>query len=120
MVLEVLHQLANDVFVWIGFGTLAGLFAKAILPGRDSGGTVATVLMGVGGTAVGLGLVALFFDRKHVTPLSGLGFVAGTFGAVFILLFHRLLSGRFFREEGTGVGVSAPRARKRVLTINRE
>ncbi len=43
-------QLANDVLVWIGFGTVVGLLAKGIMPGRDPGGAIATVLMGIGGT----------------------------------------------------------------------
>ena len=31
------HQWANDVLVWIGFGTVVGLLAKAIMPGREFG-----------------------------------------------------------------------------------
>ena len=36
----------NDILVWIGFGILVGLLAKAIMPGRDPGGAVTTLLMG--------------------------------------------------------------------------
>lgn len=32
---EPFQQWANDVLVWIGFGTLVGLLAKTIMPGRD-------------------------------------------------------------------------------------
>ena len=44
--------LANEFLTWIGFGTLSGLTAKAIMPGRDPGGAVATLLMGIGGNAI--------------------------------------------------------------------
>jgi len=37
-------------WAWVGFGTIVGLMAKAIMPGRDPGGAVATLSMGVGGT----------------------------------------------------------------------
>ncbi|HEY4760243.1 MAG TPA: hypothetical protein VIH42_06665 [Thermoguttaceae bacterium] len=47
---EQVQQWANTVLVWVGFGTLVGLLAKAIMPGRDPGGAVATLLMGIGGT----------------------------------------------------------------------
>ncbi len=45
-------HLVNDVLVWIGFGTIIGLLAKGIMPGRDPGGAIATVLMGIGGTVL--------------------------------------------------------------------
>src|SRR4051812_39227115 len=101
--MEQLAHWANDILLWVGFGTLAGLTAKALLPGKDSGGTVATLLMGIGGTVIGSGLVALVWSGKRVTPLSVLGFLAATGGATILLMFHRLLAGRFFHEEGTGL-----------------
>jgi hypothetical protein len=36
------QQWVNDGFVWIGFGTVSGLMAKAIMPGRDPGGAIVT------------------------------------------------------------------------------
>ncbi len=53
-------HIANDVLSWVGFGTLAGLAAKAIMPGRDPGGAVATVLIGIGGTFIGGGVLMYF------------------------------------------------------------
>ena len=54
--LAAVQQTCNDILTWIGFGTLTGLLAKAIMPGRDPGGTVATLMMGIGGTVIGAGL----------------------------------------------------------------
>jgi uncharacterized membrane protein YeaQ/YmgE (transglycosylase-associated protein family) len=95
---HVFQQWANDILVWIGFGTLVGLLAKAIMPGRDPGGPVATLLMGIGGTVIGCGLVSYFSQGQRVTPISPLGFAVATGGAFIILFFYRLLGGKIFPE----------------------
>jgi len=58
--MEQMHILAQDVLMWVGFGTLVGLVAKAIMPGRDPGGAVATLLMGIAGTVLGCALLSYF------------------------------------------------------------
>jgi uncharacterized membrane protein YeaQ/YmgE (transglycosylase-associated protein family) len=99
---------ANDILVWVGFGTLVGLLAKAIMPGRDPGGAVATLMVGIGGTIIGCGTLMYFYDGKRITPISPLGFLVGTAGAFILLFFYRLLSGYFFLE---GDQVASPRRR---------
>ncbi|MEX2188401.1 MAG: GlsB/YeaQ/YmgE family stress response membrane protein [Pirellulales bacterium] len=99
---EVARQWANDILVWIGFGTLAGLLAKAIMPGRDPGGAVATLAMGIGGVVIGCGTLSFFYDGPRVTPISPIGFLVATAGAFILLFFYRLLGGRFFREGDRG------------------
>src|SRR5262249_35926213 len=98
---EVARQWAESVLLWIGFGTVVGLMAKAIMPGRDHGGTIATLFMGIGGTVIGSAVLAYFWEGQKVSPLSPLGFVVATGGAFILLFFHRLLGGYFFRESGT-------------------
>jgi uncharacterized membrane protein YeaQ/YmgE (transglycosylase-associated protein family) len=89
---------ANTALIWVGFGTLVGLLAKAIMPGRDPGGAVVTLALGIGGTIIGCGTVT-FFDKAHViTPLSPVGFLVSTGGAFVMLSLYRLLAGRFFVE----------------------
>src|SRR5262245_12433503 len=95
---DAVQQAANDLLVWVGFGTLVGLLAKAIMPGRDPGGAVATLLMGIGGTVIGCGTLSFFYHEHRVTPISPIGFLVGTGGAVVFLLCYRLLGGYFFRE----------------------
>ena len=95
---EPFQQWANDVLVWIGFGTLVGLLAKAIMPGRDPGGAVATLAMGIGGTVIGCGTLSYFYKGQRVTPISPMGLVVATAGAFIILFFYRLLSGYWFVE----------------------
>ena len=119
---EVVRQWGNDVLVWVGFGTLAGLLAKAIMPGRDPGGAVTTVALGVGGTVVGSGTVMFFTNGTRVTPLSPLGFVVATGGAFILLFFYRLLAGYFFREgeEGRLRQVRKSPGRRRVTVLNED
>lgn len=100
------------VLIWVGFGTLVGLMAKAVMPGRDPGGAVATLAMGVGGTIVGCGVLT-YFSGHHVTPVGPLGFVVATAGAFLLLFFYRLLGGRFFHEGDRALVVRSPRGRRR-------
>lgn len=101
---QALQHVANNVLVWIGFGMLAGMVAKAIMPGRDPGGPVATLLMGCGGSVVGSGMLMYFWEGQHVPAVSPLGFAVATGGAFMLLFFYRLLSGRIIREDGEGYG----------------
>ncbi|MFO0895838.1 MAG: GlsB/YeaQ/YmgE family stress response membrane protein [Pirellulales bacterium] len=95
---ETARHAADVVLTWVGFGTLTGLLAKAIMPGRDPGGTVATMSMGIGGTVIGLGTLAYFSDGQKISPISPLGFLVATGGAFVLLFFYRLLAGHFFTE----------------------
>lgn len=99
--LETMQHVANNVFVWIGFGLVAGLLAKAIMPGRDPGGPIATLCMGCGGSIIGSGLL-MYAGGNRVSPISVLGFIIATAGAFVLLFFYRLLAGRFIREDGEG------------------
>jgi uncharacterized membrane protein YeaQ/YmgE (transglycosylase-associated protein family) len=96
------QQWANEGFVWIGFGTVAGLLAKAIMPGRDPGGAVATLGIGIGGAVVGCGILSFFAPEYRVSPLTPIGFVVATGGAFVLLFFYRLLAGYIIREDGEG------------------
>ena len=95
-----LAQWANDILVWIGFGTLTGLVAKAIMPGKDPGGPVATLLMGIAGAIIGCGAYSfLFREGERVTPISPIGFCLATAGAFLILFFYRILAGYWLDES---------------------
>ena len=92
------QQLINDVLVWVGFGTLAGLLAKAIMPGRDPGGALATVLMGIGGTMLGCGGLSFLRGGERIVPVSPWGMVVGVVGTLVILFLYKLLGGHYFVE----------------------
>ena len=112
-----LTDAAHEVLMWVGFGTLVGLAAKAIMPGHDPGGSFGTMLMGIVGSVMGCGLIAYFCNGRHITPISTLGFLAGTAGAFVILFFYRLLAGSFFveAEDGERFYWRTARARRRRL-----
>lgn len=103
----------NDLLVWIGFGTLVGLLAKAIMPGRDPGGAVTTLLMGIGGVIIGCGAYSLFSHGPRITPVSPIGMLVATAGAFTLLFFYRLLGGYWFREGEGDVVVREPKRRRR-------
>ena len=93
---ETAHAWIQLALTWIGFGTLVGLTAKAVMPGRDPGGSIVTLLLGIVGTVIGCGVTMLVTQGKTVSPISVVGFGVGTAGAFTLLLFYRLLSGRIF------------------------
>ena len=94
--------LANEFLTWVGFGTCTGLAAKAIMPGRDPGGAIATVLMGIGGCVIGGGMLMYFTGGEKVQPISLMGFAIATGGAFVLLFFYRLLGGRVISEGDRG------------------
>ncbi len=89
---------AHLLLEWIGFGTLVGLLAKAIMPGRDPGGAVVTLALGIGGTIIGLGTLNYFYSGQRITPISTLGLVVATAGSFMLLFFYRLCAGHWFVE----------------------
>ena len=113
-IMESAHQWASTGLMWIGFGTVVGLLAKGIMPGRDEGGTVITLLVGIGGTVVGLGVLAFFGGGQQVTPLSFVGFLAAIGGAFVLLFFHRLLQGSLpWKLPGAKPAANQPHPPKR-------
>ena len=82
---DTVQQWANDILVWIGFGTVVGLLAKALMPGRDPGGAIATLAMGIGGTVIGCGTLSYFWEGHRVTPISPIGLAVATGGALVVI-----------------------------------
>ena len=112
-VIDVIKSSLNELLRWVGFGTLAGLAAKAIMPGRDPGGAVGTMLMGIGGSVIGCGTVLFFWRDAQIDPISGKGFIAATLGAFSLLFFYRLLAGSFISESSGHEDKMMHKTRKR-------
>lgn len=80
-----------SIIVWILFGLVVGVIAKLLLPGRDPGGFVVTILLGIAGALLGgfLGrLLGLYGEGDPV------GFILAVVGSILLLLVYRLASGR--------------------------
>ena len=76
---------------WIIFGLIVGIIGKFLMPGRDPGGIVVTILLGIGGALLG-GWVgqALGFYREGEPA----GFVMAVLGSILLLFLYRLFAGR--------------------------
>lgn len=98
-ILQLAEQWANTILIWVGFGTIVGLLAKAIMPGKDPGGAVATLSMGIAGTIIGCAVLSYFWQGHLVSPISPLGFCVATGGAFILLFFYKLLGGYYFKED---------------------
>ncbi|MEZ6053693.1 MAG: hypothetical protein R3B91_10700 [Planctomycetaceae bacterium] len=99
---EAFQHAVNEFLMWVGFGTIVGLTAKAIMPGRDPGGAIATMLMGIVGCVIGCGTVMFFTHETAIKPITPIGFCAATGGAFVLLLFYRIFAGSFFLEAEAG------------------
>ena len=77
---------------WIVIGGIAGAIAKLLMPGKDPGGCIITVLLGIAGALVAgwLGRLIGWYDAND----QGAGFIAAIVGAFILLLIYRLIAGR--------------------------
>jgi uncharacterized membrane protein YeaQ/YmgE (transglycosylase-associated protein family) len=86
-------------FLWtLIIGLVVGAIAKLLMPGRDPGGIIETMLIGVAGA-----LLAGFLGRAmgwYENPGEGPGIIASIIGAMVLLFLYRLLAGR---RRGTTV-----------------
>ena len=75
---------------WIIFGLLVGIVAKLLMPGRDPGGFIITILLGIGGALLG-GYIGRFFGWYGEN--DPVGFIMAVVGAVAVLAIYRLTLG---------------------------
>ena len=80
-----------SILGWIVFGLIVGVVAKLIMPGRDPGGMIVTILLGIAGA-----LVAGFLGRAlgWYGDDDPVGFVMATIGAILLLVLYRQFRGR--------------------------
>ena len=76
---------------WILFGLIVGALAKLVMPGRDPGGIIVTMLLGIAGAVLGG-----FFGRAmgFYGPNEAAGFLMSFVGAVILLALYRMFVGR--------------------------
>jgi uncharacterized membrane protein YeaQ/YmgE (transglycosylase-associated protein family) len=76
---------------WIIFGAIVGLIAKLLHPGRDPGGFVITILLGIAGSLLG-GFVGRAIGLYRAG--EGAGLIMSVLGAIFLLVVYRIAIGR--------------------------
>ena len=79
----------TGILGWLLIGLVAGVLGKLIMPGKDPGGIIVTILLGIAGALI----------AKYLTPMMGLNIVdstwqayaAATAGAVILLALYRIV-----------------------------
>lgn len=75
-----------SVLGWMLFGLIVGLIAKLVMPGKDPGGIIVTMLIGIVGALIGgfLGRAIGWYQ-----PGEPAGFFVATIGAIVLLFVYR-------------------------------
>jgi uncharacterized membrane protein YeaQ/YmgE (transglycosylase-associated protein family) len=79
------------ILTWILFGLVVGVIAKLLMPGRDPGGFIITVLLGIAGALLGgfIGRAMGFYG-----PGQSAGWLMSIAGAIVLLVLYRLVAPR--------------------------
>ena len=79
------------ILAWILFGLVVGVIAKLLMPGRDPGGFIITILLGIAGAMIGgfVGQALGFYG-----PNEGAGWLMSILGAVILLALYRMMARR--------------------------
>lgn len=80
--------LQNSFFGWILIGLVAGVLGKIILPGKDPGGLIVTILIGIAGALLA-GFVAQSIGYQVQGGLQS--YAAATGGAIVLLILYRIV-----------------------------
>ena len=75
---------------WIVFGLIVGVLAKLVMPGKDPGGIIVTILLGIVGAVLGgyAGRALGWYG-----PADSAGIFMSIFGAIVVLFVYRLMVG---------------------------
>ena len=77
--------------IWVLLaGLVIGAIAKLLMPGRDPGGCIITMLLGIAGAFVGTWLGRMFTGNENYTA----HWIMSIVGAMLLLLLYRLIAGR--------------------------
>ena len=76
---------------WIFFGLVVGIVGKLLTPGRDPGGFILTIILGIAGALIGGFLGQSLGFYREGEPV---GFIMAVVGSVILLLLYRMFAGR--------------------------
>lgn len=81
------------ILSWVIMGLLVGLLARFIMPGKERGGIIITILIGIGGALLG-GYLGSYLGIGAVSGFDIRSILIATGGAILILLLFRLIRRR--------------------------
>jgi uncharacterized membrane protein YeaQ/YmgE (transglycosylase-associated protein family) len=76
------------ILSWIVFGLVVGVIAKLLMPGRDPGGFIVTILLGIAGALIGgfIGRAMGFYGEGQTA-----GYLVSILGAIILLALYRMM-----------------------------
>ena len=78
------------ILSWIVMGLIVGILAKLIMPGKDPGGMIITILMGIAGAFLG-GYIGSFLGIGTFTGFNLVSILLAIGGALLLLILYRLI-----------------------------
>jgi uncharacterized membrane protein YeaQ/YmgE (transglycosylase-associated protein family) len=77
------------ILAWVLFGLVVGIIAKLLMPGRDPGGFIITILLGIAGALLGgfLGRALGWYG-----PNEAAGWIVSILGAMLLLFIYRMVA----------------------------
>ena len=75
---------------WIVFGLIAGIVAKFLMPGRDPGGFIITILIGIAGAVIG-GFISSSLGFGAISGFDIRSMIIAVLGAILLLFIYRRL-----------------------------
>jgi uncharacterized membrane protein YeaQ/YmgE (transglycosylase-associated protein family) len=96
------EEIMGAIIGWIIFGLIAGAIAKLLMPGRDPGGMVVTILLGIAGAVIGGFIGRAIWGSTGANDWSIGSFALAIAGAILLLFLYRLFLGR---GSGTGTNI---------------
>ena len=82
-----------SIIGWIIFGAIVGAIGKLLMPGKDPGGIIVTILLGIAGSLVGGFLGRMLFGGGGEGS-TGAGWIGSILGVLILLFLYRMIAGR--------------------------
>jgi len=78
------------ILSWIVFGLVVGVIAKFLMPGKDPGGLIVTMLIGIAGSLIG-GFIGRAVTGNNAGDSAGAGYIMSILGAIVLLGIYRMM-----------------------------
>ena len=78
------------ILSWIIMGLIVGVLAKWIMPGKDPGGIIVTIWIGIVGAFLG-GFIGSLLGVGDVSGFNLISFILAIGGAILLLVFYRII-----------------------------